>query len=74
MQTTNGRFRFLPVMISRLMLSLQKAGDAERHGWVIGGPSLNSIPVQNVRLSYGQRRTGTTVGEGDIPLNTYIGS
>ena len=74
MQTTNDRFRYLPVMISRLMLSLQKAGDAERHGWVIGGPSLNSIPVQNMRISYGPRRAGATVGEGDIPLKTYTGS
>ena len=65
---TDDRFRYLPVMISRLMLSLKKAADSQQ-GWSLGEPTLNGSKLQSIRFF--NSRKGTNGREDDITLDTF---
>ena len=56
--------RFLPVMITRLLLSLKKANTLHEHGWSVGEPATHT----NVRFS-GRRSSAVTRDE--MRLDTF---
>ena len=56
--------RYLPAMITRLMLSLKKAGTSEEHGWSLGEPSVQTT----MRFA---RRQGGVLTRDDIRLDTF---
>lgn len=66
-----GNVVYLPVMISRLMISLRKAADPVVDGSAIGRPS-NSTNLPTIQFV--RPRIGTTGTEGDIPLDTQLES
>ena len=61
--------RYLPVMISRIMLSLRKAVDKQQNGW-----SLAMTKGTGAGLEFFQPRSASSVREDGIPLHTYIES
>ena len=58
------RLRYLPVMITRLLLSLKKANAPQEHEWDLGGTAAHA----NVRL--GERRGGI-VTKNEMCLETF---
>jgi hypothetical protein len=56
--------RFLPVMITRLMLSLKKAAISQEHGWSLGEPTTHAT------MGFAERRTGVSTRD-DIRLDTF---
>lgn len=76
---SNSICRYLPIMISRLMLSLKKAADTSRVRWSLGSVTHISNPkgytpkrsngIQFAPISDGE--TALPVGEG-IPLGTVL--
>ena len=67
-QMTNGCIRYLPVMISRIILSLRKAADPMEKGWSLWEPSTNGISFQSMTSSRTMRDTHQV---DDIQLSTY---
>ena len=65
-------FRYLPVMISRIMLSLKEAADFEQEDWSLGGLSTNGNDLQSIKFF--RPRVGASSGEDGIPLDTYLES
>ena len=61
---SESRLRFLPVMITRLMLSLKKAARPEEDGWSLGEPTAHG------RMVFAQRQEGVPMRD-EIPLNTF---
>ena len=59
---------YLPVMISRLMLSLKKAADSQQNGWTLGEPSVNGNNLQSIKFY--RPPQATTFGD-DILLDTH---
>ena len=60
------RVRYLPVMITRLMLSLKKA-TALQDAWSFGGPTINNA------VGFAQRR-GSVTTRDEIRLDTFESS
>ena len=60
--------RYLPVMISRLMLSLKKAAESQQNGWSLGDPSVGGNDPQSLKFYRPQR--ATTFGD-DIQLDAH---
>jgi len=58
----SGNVAYLPVMISRIMLSLRRAADPLEGGWSLGELSTNNLYFRSMPKG---------PGEGDIPLDTY---
>ena len=65
-------FRYIPVMISRLMISLRKAADPERREWSQNGIP-NGGPSHVMKFFRPQRSTGDEGSDG-IVLDTYLES
>jgi len=65
----SGNVVFLPVMISRIMLSLRKAADSRQGDWsLLTTPTGSDLP-RGVMIF--RTRKGTNEREGDIPLDTF---
>ena len=58
------RLRYLPVMITRLMLSLRKAGTPQEHGWSLGEPTTHTA------MRFAEPRGGV-VTRDEIHLDTF---
>ncbi|KAF9644210.1 hypothetical protein BDM02DRAFT_3190815 [Thelephora ganbajun] len=61
-----GNVVYLPVMITRLMLSLKKATVTREYAWSLGEPTLNTV------MGFAERRGPANVKD-EIPLDTYAG-
>jgi hypothetical protein len=57
------RLRFLPVMVTRLMLSLRKAALSQTPGWSLGEPTVHAT------MKFAERRGLTTRDE--MRLDTF---
>lgn len=67
---TDGRFRYLPVMISRLMLSLKKAADLQETSRSLGQPSVSfDIDLRSMEFSHPQK--GAKWREDGTSLDTH---
>jgi len=60
---SDSRPRFLPMMITRLLLSLKKAGASQEHGWSFGEPTTYTI------MNFAEYRRGVAMRD-EIPLHT----
>jgi hypothetical protein len=58
------RFRILPVMVTRLMLSLKKAATSQKHGWSLGEPTTHT------NMRFAERRGDVSTGD-EIHLDTF---
>ena len=61
------RLRLLPVMITRLMLSLKKAASSHEHGWSLGKPTTHTT------IRFAERRGDISTGD-EIRLDTFGGT
>ena len=61
---SESRLRFLPVMITRLLLSLKKAGASQEYGWSFGEPTAHTS------MRFAERRPGV-VTRDEIYLHTF---
>ena len=57
--------RYLPVMITRLLLSLKKAVASQEHGWSLG------VPTTHTTMRFAGRRGGISTGD-EIRLDTFV--
>ena len=71
MQITDGHFRYLPVMISRLMISLKKAAGSQL-GWSFAGPAPTDNNLQSAKFFHSPE--GTNERDDGILLDTYSGA
>ena len=62
-------FRFLPVMISRIVLSLKKAVRSQQGGRVLGEPAPGGTDLQNMKFV--RPRRGISGEEDSIPLDSH---
>lgn len=69
-----GTVVYLPVMISRLMLSLKKAADPQRGTWSFGGPPTSSTNIGAMSFARPQSGGNANGTEGDIHLETQLES
>jgi hypothetical protein len=61
--------RYLPVLISRIMLSLRKAAATQQqHGQTLGLPSADDANIQSAKLPL----TGPSRKGEDIQLDTFL--
>jgi len=60
---TDPCLRYLPVMITRLLLSLKKANASEEHGWSFGEPTTHTT------MKFAERRGGADTRD-EVPLDT----
>ena len=59
-------FRYLPVMISRMILSLKKAADPQKMGWPLEVPSVDSTDSRDT--GYSRPQGGMNLAEsGESP-------
>jgi len=62
---------YLPVMVSRLMLSLRKAAESQHENWTLGGISAN-LSTNTGGVEFFRPRMGTISREdGALPLHAY---
>jgi len=61
---SESRLRFLPVMVTRLLLSLKKAGASREHGWSLGEPTTHTT------MKFADHRGGVATRD-EIPLDTF---
>ena len=66
--TSESRPRFLPVMVTRLLLSLKKASASREQGWSLGEPTTHTT------MKFVERRGGITTKDIEIPLGTFSSS
>ena len=62
---SESRLRFIPVMITRLLLSLKKAGASREDGWSFGEPTTRTT------LIFAHHRGGVATRD-EIPLDTFV--
>jgi len=60
--------RFLPVMITRLLLSLKKAGASREHGLSLGEPTTHTA------MRFAERRGGAATVHLDTFASTHEGT
>ena len=72
MKLTIAGLRYLPVMISRIMLSLRKAADSQQNGWTLGASSM--IGTSQPSMRFFNSRTGPNWKGEEIPLDTRMES
>jgi len=68
---SESRLRFFPVMITRLLLSLKKAGASQEHGWSFGEPTTH------ITMKFAERRGGDVTRDEihlDIFASTHEGN
>jgi len=65
----SGNVAYLPVMISRMILSLREAGDLQLRGRSPGEPTSNGAELSTIRFF--RSRAGTNRRESDIPLDAH---
>jgi hypothetical protein len=58
------RLRYLPVMVTRLMLSLKKATVSQYEAWKLGEPTIDAT------MRFAERRGGITTGD-EMHLDTF---
>jgi len=58
------RPRLLPVMVTRLMLSLKKAANPQENGWSLGEPTTH------MTMRFAERRGGVSTRD-EVPLDTF---
>ena len=58
------RLRLLPVMVTRLMLSLKKAANPQEDGWSLGEPTMH------MTMRFAERRGGVSTRD-EVPLDTF---
>jgi hypothetical protein len=58
------RLRILPVMVTRLLLSLKKAVASQKHGWSFGEPTTHTT------MRFAERRGGDSIRD-EIPLDIF---
>jgi len=63
--TSESRLRFVPVMITRLLLSLKKAGASREDGWSLGEPTTHTA------MRFADRRGGVATRD-EIPLDSFM--
>ena len=59
------RLRYLPVMITRLLLSLRKANASQEHGWSLGELTTHTT------MRFAERRDGAPTRD-EIRLDTFV--
>jgi len=64
---SESRPRFLPVMITRLLLSLKKACASQENGWSLGEPTMPTA------MKFAERRGGD-VTRDEIHLDIFVGT
>jgi len=69
-----GNVVYLPVMISRLMLSLKKAADPRRGEWSFGEPPTNSTNLPNIQFARPRGGANANATGGDVAFDTRLGS
>ena len=62
---SESRPRFLPVMITRLLLSLRKASAPKEHGWSLGEPTTHTT------MKFAERRGPGATTRNEILLDTF---
>lgn len=65
---TELRVSYLPVMITRLLLSLKKASAWQENIWSIG------VPTTNTSLRFAERREYATPGDSEICTSASAGT
>jgi hypothetical protein len=68
-----GFVRYLPVMISRIMLSLKKAADSQQKAWTLTEPTMTGPSFQNLKF-FKPRRAANERQRETIPLHTFAES
>ena len=63
--TSESRLRFVPVMITRLLLSLKKAGTSREDGWSLEDPTTHTT------MRFADLR-GDVATRYEIPLDTFV--
>jgi len=63
---------YLPVMISRIMLSLRKAADLQQNAWSLAEPTADDTDFQNIRFFRPERRTDGASQSDDVLLDTFL--
>jgi len=63
---SESRLRFLPVMITRLLLSLKKAGAPKEHGWGFGEPTTHTT------MKFAEDRSPGATTRDEISLDTFV--
>jgi hypothetical protein len=58
------RLRLLPVMVTRLLLSLKKVAASRQHGWSLGEPTTHTT------MSFAERRGGVSTRD-EIHLDIF---
>ena len=61
---SESRLRFLPVMITRLLLSLKKVGAPQEDGWSFGES------ITYTTMNFAEPRGGAA-GRDEVPLDTF---
>ena len=62
---SESHLRCVPVMITRLLLLLKKAGASREDGWSFGEPTTHTT------MKFADHRGGVTTGD-EIPLDTFV--
>lgn len=62
-------FRYLPVMISRMILSLRKAVDPQQKGLSLQEPATNMTNLSDIRFF--RPRRDTNGRKSEMPLDIY---
>ena len=62
-------FRYPPVMVSRMILSLRMAADPQQGVRSLGGPTVGG--TDHTEMKFVRPRGGGDGPESDIPLNVY---
>ena len=70
---TTGFVRYLPVMISRIMLSLKKAADPQQKTWTLTEPTMTGPHFKGMEF-FKPRRGASDMEHDSIPLDTYAES
>ena len=66
---SESRPRFLPIMITRLLLSLKKAGSSKEDEWSLGGPTTHTTVIfADCRLE------GGVATRDETSLDTFSGA
>ena len=64
-------YRYLPVMISRIILSLRKAADSRQKGWSLAQPNTNSANPRSMKF-FRPAKSAIWKKDDNIPLDTLL--
>jgi len=66
-----GNVVYLPVMVSRIMLSLKKAADSHQTGWSLAEPTANATDLRSMKF-FRPAKGANGKRDDDIPLDTIL--